>query len=106
MFYQYNILFPQCIDDSNQPEFRYFIQQLSVSYLQQIAQFFGFTDEGLAIEKKFCAVTSMQQRILLRVLRIPNCRTEIREVIDCLAECCNIHYDYRGMLLHVQILYL
>ena len=82
------------IDDSNQPEFRFFLHNLpqatAKKCLKEIAIFFGYDKEALAIEEKCCGVLPIQRMMLLRVLRLPNCKEEINNVIDCLVDCCNI----------------
>lgn len=88
------------VDDSNQTEFRYFLQKLAEPQIsfKKIVQFFGYDQEAECIEKESCGLSSPWLKGLLRVIHLPNCKEEIHDVNDCLARCCNLTDDYEGLL--------
>lgn len=94
------------VDDSNQIEFRHFLQNLEapVKSYKVIAQFFG-CDQASAdlLEKNGCGIPPLCLKELLRVVQLPNCKDEIDGVTECLAQCCYLReaqYDYQGTFIN------
>ena len=90
------------VDDSNQIEFRYFLQNLAEPQrsFEKIAKFFGYDQEATCIERVSCGLSAPWRKGLLRVVCLPDCKEEIHVVNDCLAHLCNlteVHHDFEGL---------
>ena len=78
-------------DDSNQPEFKSFIQESAVSQIEfrKVVKFFTSDHERQFIEQEFGGIIKYQADLLLRLILLPNCGDEIGDVIACLRDCLN-----------------
>ena len=97
-----HVFFVLNVDDSNQIEFRYLLQNLAEPQksFKKIAHFFGYDQEAECIDRDSCGLHSPWRKRLLRVVCVPNCKDEIHDVNACLAQLCNlteVQHDSEGL---------